>query len=80
MGMLGILVGAIAFVLWLLVLGRAVFSWIDPAGRTTPGRFVIAATEPFLAPIRRRVPPAGGLDISALLVLIVLGAIWGQLL
>ena len=56
----------------LLILGRVLLSWVDPRGRTQLGAFVYAATEPFLAPVRRRLPPTGMLDLSPLLVLIVL--------
>jgi YggT family protein len=67
----------IAFLaLWLLVLGRVLLSWFDPAGRTPVGAFVISATEPILAPIRRALPRTGMLDLSPLIVLIVLSVLW----
>ena len=67
----------IAFLaIWLLVLGRVVLSWFDPAGRTQVASFVIAATEPILAPIRRALPQTGMLDLSPLIVLIVLSVLW----
>lgn len=61
---------------WLLVLGRIVMSWIDPGGRNQLSRFLIQATEPILAPVRRMLPPTGMMDWSGFLVLIVLGALW----
>ena len=67
----------IAFLaVWALVLGRVFLSWFDPAGRTRVGAFVVAATEPILAPIRRVLPPTGMLDLSPLVVLIVLSVLW----
>jgi YggT family protein len=67
----------IAFLaVWLLVLGRVLLSWFDPAGRTPVGAFVISATEPILAPIRRALPRTGMLDLSPLIVLIVLSVLW----
>jgi YggT family protein len=67
----------IAFLaVWLLVLGRVLLSWFDPAGRTPVGAFVISATEPILAPIRRSLPRTGMLDLSPLIVLIVLSVLW----
>ena len=67
----------IAFLaVWLLVLGRVLLSWFDPAGRTPLGSFVISATEPILAPIRRSLPRTGVLDLSPLIVLIVLSVLW----
>jgi YggT family protein len=61
---------------WLLVLGRVLLSWFDPAGRSPVGAFVISATEPILAPIRRALPRTGMLDLSPLIVLIVLSVLW----
>lgn len=61
---------------WLLVLGRIVMSWIDPAGRNQLSRLLIQATEPILGPVRRMLPPTGMIDWSGFLVLIVLGALW----
>ena len=67
----------IAFLaVWLLVLGRVLLSWFDPAGRTPLGSFVISATEPILAPIRRSLPRTCVLDLSPLIVLIVLSVLW----
>ena len=67
----------IAFLaIWLLVLGRVFLSWFDPAGRSQVGAFVISATEPILAPIRRVLPSTGMVDLSPLVVLIVLSVLW----
>ena len=67
----------IAFLaVWVLVLGRVFLSWFDPAGRSQAGSFVIAATEPILAPIRRVLPASGAVDFSPLVVLIVLSLLW----
>jgi YggT family protein len=63
------------FAVWLLVIGRVLMSWFDPAGRTQLGSFVISATEPILAPIRRALPSTGMFDLSPLVLLIVLGAL-----
>jgi YggT family protein len=60
------------FAAWLLVISRVLLSWFDPAGRTEASRYVYRATEPVLAPIRRALPPAGGLDLAPLVVLVVL--------
>jgi YggT family protein len=60
----------------LLVLARVLLSWFDPAGRSQAGAFVVAATEPFLGPIRRALPRTGMLDLSPFVVLIVLSVLW----
>jgi YggT family protein len=61
---------------WLLIVGRVILSWVDPAGRSQLGGFVFSATEPILAPIRRALPRTGMLDLSPLIVLIVLSVLW----
>jgi len=66
-------VGLILMILWLLVLGRVLMSWVDPTGRTQIGGFLIQATEPILAPVRRVMPQTGMFDFSSLIVLLVLG-------
>jgi YggT family protein len=61
---------------WLLILGRVLMSWVDPAGRGRLAAFLVSATEPILAPIRRALPRTGMLDLSPLIVLIVLSVLW----
>lgn len=75
-----IFAGLFFVLLWLLVLGRILASWFDPAGRSPTSRFLVAVTEPLMAPVRRVLPPTGMFDLSSLLVLVVLGAIWRALL
>ena len=58
--------------IWLLVLGRVLVSFIDPAGHTRAGAFLVTMTEPILAPVRRVMPSTGVLDFSPLVVCIVL--------
>ena len=62
--------------LWALVLGRMIMSWVDPTGRNQASMFLIRATEPILAPVRRMLPQTGMIDWSGFLVLIVLGFLW----
>jgi len=59
--------------LWALVLGRMLMSWVDPTGRNQVSSFLIQATEPMLAPVRRMLPQTGMIDWSGFIVLIVLG-------
>jgi YggT family protein len=55
-----------AFLGCLLV--RAVFSWIEPYPKNRIHLLVFNVTEPFLAPVRRLVPPIAGFDIAFVLV------------
>src|SRR2546421_12211760 len=61
------------FILVLIV--RAIFSWFPGMLYSQAGRIIVMATEWYLAPIRRVIPPAGGLDISFLVGIIVLYAL-----
>jgi YggT family protein len=62
-------------VLMLLVLARVVVSWTSPRGGGGLVAFIYQATEPLLAPIRRVVPPTGGLDWAPLIAMLVLGVL-----
>jgi YggT family protein len=59
--------------LWALVFGRMLMSWVDPTGRNQISAFLIQATEPMLAPVRRMLPQTGMIDWSGLIVLLILG-------
>ena len=54
-----------------LMLLYAVVSWV-PSLRGRWSDYVAMAVEPVLVPIRRIIPPLGGLDLSFLVVIIVL--------
>jgi YggT family protein len=62
-------------ILWLMVLGRALLSWVDPTGRNQVSAFLIQTTEPLLAPVRRLLPQSSMIDFSPLIVLLILGAL-----
>jgi YggT family protein len=61
------------FIVILIV--RAIFSWFPGMLYTQAGRIILTATEWYLGPIRRVIPPAGGLDLSFLVGIIVLYAL-----
>src|SRR5438105_4340263 len=76
--MLGPLTGLVLtliniFILVLIV--RAIFSWFPGMLYSEAGRIVLMATEWYLAPIRRVIPPAGGLDLSFLVGIVLLYAL-----
>ena len=56
------------YALIILILVRVVFSWTNPYPNNSVYRFVFQATEPILAPVRRRMPPMSGMDLSPLVV------------
>lgn len=53
---------------WVLIL-RAILSWIS-RGHNPIEAVMIQLTEPLLAPVRRFIPPMGGLDLSMIVVLL----------
>lgn len=63
----------LVLVVWLLVLGRVVVSWVDPMARNSVSRTVITLTEPMLAPIRGILPRTGMVDFAPLILMIGLG-------
>ena len=55
----------------LLVFIRVILGWLSPYPTNPFTRFFWQATEPVLAPIRRRLPLMGGFDLSPLVVWLV---------
>jgi YggT family protein len=53
-----------------LLIIEAIFSWVNPNAPLAP--FVHALNAPLLRPLRRVVPPVGGIDFSLLVALILL--------
>ena len=56
------------YALIILILVRVVFSWVSPYPNNSVYRFVFKLTEPILSPVRRRLPPISGMDLSPLVV------------
>jgi YggT family protein len=73
-GTLGLAVLVVQFYFY-AVLVYALMSWFAGAAYNPAGQVLARICEPLLAPIRRVVPPIGGLDLSALFLLIGLQAL-----
>lgn len=56
--------------LLILVLGYAILSWVQPGSPI--GSLLGRLTEPLLAPLRRLIPVVGGVDLSALVLILLL--------
>ncbi len=63
----------------LVVLVAVILSWVPLDRRNPLVTITHALTEPVLAPIRRVIPPMGGLDLSAMVLLIALQILKGLL-
>ena len=65
-------VNILAQVLNLAILARVLLSWIPLDRDNAVVRIVYEATEPILGPIRRVLPPLGGLDLSPIVALVLI--------
>ncbi|RMH60130.1 MAG: YggT family protein [Zetaproteobacteria bacterium] len=79
MFVLGYLLQAIAELLhivlmsaMIVVIARAVLSWVSPDPYNPIVRTIMQLSEPLLYPVRRRLPLLGGIDFSPMLVLLVI--------
>ena len=58
---------------YILLLLRVILGWVPGIDDRHPAvQFVQRATAPVLAPIRRVLPPAGGLDLSPMVAILLL--------
>ncbi len=63
----------VLFTYMIVVIARALISWVSPDPYNPIVRFLYSATEPLLYRIRRAVPVlAGGIDLSPLIVILVI--------
>jgi len=65
-GLVHVLLSAVIIV----VIARAVLSWVSPDPYNPIVRVIIQLSEPVLFPIRRRTPAFGGMDLSPMLVIL----------
>lgn len=58
---------------YVLLIIRVLLSWVPGVAHDHPAvDFVFRATSPLLTPIRRVMPPVGGLDLSPLVAILLL--------
>lgn len=68
-----LLINLLYRVITVLIIARVLLSWIPGFGFNHPAvRIIHQATAPLLDPIRRLMPPIGGLDMSPLVALMLL--------
>lgn len=72
-GLLSLLKAAGTMVFWVII-ARSLMSWISQ-GRSPIEYVLIQMTEPLMAPIRRFLPAMGGIDFSAMIVILILYAL-----
>lgn len=59
-------------ILSVTILIQVILSWIDPYGQNPVSAVLHRLNEPLLAPVRRRMPDLGGIDLSPLVVIVAL--------
>jgi YggT family protein len=74
-GSLRDLAGTVLQCYFVAVLLYALLSWLAPGGFGAGAQLLARICDPLLNPLRRIIPPIGGLDLSALFVLIGLQAL-----
>lgn len=71
-------VDIVSLILWvlnilsLLLIGRALISWVDPGYNWSISRALYSATEPILQPIRQVMPNTGMFDFSTVVAIILI--------
>jgi YggT family protein len=56
------------YALIIVILVRVAFSWVSPYPTNSVSRLAFRVTEPVLGPVRRRLPPVSGIDLSPMVV------------
>lgn len=69
-GLISLVKSAGYLIFWVMII-RALMSWISQ-GRSPVDYLLHQLTEPLMAPIRRILPAMGGLDFSAMVVILIL--------
>ena len=66
------LIRFLCYLFSILILLRALLSWVWPRPTNTPTVYLYRVTEPFLMPLRRIVPRVGMVDFTPLLAIVIL--------
>src|SRR3984885_16330859 len=64
-------VSAVLFIMYWLILIRALISWVNPDPLNPIVQFLMRTTEPVLEPVRRLLPPMP-IDISPIIVFFII--------
>ncbi|KMV71955.1 YggT family protein [Rosenbergiella epipactidis] len=72
-GVLSLLKAAGNLVFWVILI-RSIMSWVSQ-GRSPVDYVLYQLTEPLMSPIRRWLPAMGGIDFSAMIVILILYAL-----
>jgi YggT family protein len=66
-------ISILAELIFLAIIIRAVLSWLPGVSALQPvARFFNRITDPLIEPIRRRLPPLGGFDVSPIVAVLLI--------
>ncbi len=68
---LAYVINALLFIMYWLILIRALLSWVNPDPFNPIVQFLMRVTEPVLEPVRRLLPPLA-IDISPFIVFLII--------
>ena len=68
---LAYVVNTLLFIMYWLILIRALISWVNPDPSNPIVQFLVRVTEPVLEPVRRLLPPLP-LDVSPIIVFFII--------
>lgn len=72
---IGLIVQAFIYLYFVTILIQVVLSWINPMAYQHPvGQLIMQLNDPIMRPLRRLLPPMGGLDLSPILAFVILAA------
>ena len=66
------ILGIVLFLAKIVIIARAVLSWVSPDPYNPIVRMIHQMSEPILFPIRKRVPYFGGIDWSPIIAIIAI--------
>ncbi|MGD9303002.1 MAG: YggT family protein, partial [Desulfobacterales bacterium] len=70
---LAVVIDYVLFFFMIIVIARAVLSWVSPDPYNPIVRFIHNITEPVLYQVRRRIPAIlGGIDFSPVIVILII--------
>jgi len=67
---LGGLIHVLLTTVMIVIVARAVLSWVSPDPYNPVVRIITQFSEPLLFPVRRRLPYIGGMDLSPMVVIL----------
>ena len=67
---IALLLKQIVWIYLLVIIIQVIISWVNPGAYSPSTVLMYQLTEPVLRPVRRIIPPTGGIDWSPLIILI----------